>query len=264
MKTGAIIQARMGSTRLPGKVMKEVLGRPLLLYMLERVRRADKINEVIVATSDLSRDGPIAELAAANGTDVFRGSETDVLDRYFRAAEARGLDYIVRLTADCPLLDWPTINWFVALFLARAELDYLGTGPTFPEGYGMEILKFSALERAWREAVLPSEREHVTEYIWSRPHEFVVDRADFPHGDCSWVRITVDEQVDFEVVREIIGRFYEDKPDFGIEDIIDFLKNERPDLVAKNRRTARSEGYLRRTSVDPVSGADGRGRHGNS
>lgn len=244
MKTGAIIQARMGSTRLPGKVMKKVLGRPLLFYLLERVKRAKNIDEVIVATSDLPGDQPIADLASSSGVYVFRGSETDALDRYFHAAKARSLDCVVRITADCPLLDGPTIDWFVSSFFARPELDYLGTGSTFPEGYDMEIFKFGALEQAWREAARSSEREHVTSYIWNRPENFAVDRVDFPGGDASWLRITVDEQVDFAVVSEIIAHLYPDRPDFGIDDIIDFLKNERPDLITMNQDVIRNEGYL--------------------
>ena len=235
----------MGSSRLPGKVLMPVLGRPLLSYLLERVSPATKLQKIIVATSTEAADTIVAETAASAGATVFRGSEEDVLGRYYGAAKESALDFVVRVTADCPLLDCDMLDWFIGEFEARSDLDYLQTGPTFPEGYDMEIFRFAALEQAWREARKGLEREHVTPYIRENPDLFKVGQLACPYGDLSWVRVTVDEPEDFEVVKAIIEDIYPVDPHFRLANVLDYLRDKRPDLVEKNRHIQRNEGYLR-------------------
>jgi len=241
MKIGAVIQARMGSTRLPGKVMKEVCGRPLLSYLIERVRRSNLVDAIVVATSDLDSDQKIADFARGQNVGVFQGSETDVLDRYYQAALAWSLDLVIRITADCPLLDNQAIDEFVGAFQKERDLDYMVTAQSWPEGYDMEIFKFKVLEKAWNEAVRPLEREHVTPYIRGHPELFHIKRLECPHGDLSWMRITVDEAADFKVVKAIIEHLSPKNASFALNDIIGFLQ-ARPDLQDINKHIIRNEG----------------------
>jgi spore coat polysaccharide biosynthesis protein SpsF (cytidylyltransferase family) len=162
----AIIQARMGSSRLPGKTIADVAGRPLLLHVVERTQRARRVDKVVVATTDRSSDDPIADLCQREGIQCFRGSEDDVLDRFYRTAQAHGADVVVRITADCPLIDAAVIDKVIARFQA-GDCDYVSNilRYTYPDGLDTEVFSFAALERAWREAKKPSEREHVTPYL---------------------------------------------------------------------------------------------------
>jgi spore coat polysaccharide biosynthesis protein SpsF len=214
----AIIQARMGSTRLPGKSLAVVAGRPLLATMLARVGTARALDDVWVATTDDPRDDPIAELAAATGAGVFRGSEHDVLARYAGAAAATRADVVVRLTSDCPLLDPAVIDRVVG------ELDGhdLATnappaGRTYPDGMDVEALTRAALDRADREATDAADREHVTRYLHQGGFDVHVVGLDRPLGD---VRITVDTSEDLEVVRRLL----ETLPDgFSLDDVLQAL-----------------------------------------
>ena len=173
-KVLAIIQARMGSTRFPGKVMTDLAGRPLLDHVVKRAQQAHMLTLVRVATSDCPADDIIAQFCKEEEIPYFRGSEEDVLDRFYHAAEHFSADVIVRLTADCPLLD-PEIIDRVVKFFQSGEYDYVSNTriePTYPDGLDTEVFRYSALERAWREACLRSEREHVTPYIWKQPTLF--------------------------------------------------------------------------------------------
>ncbi|MDD5544357.1 MAG: glycosyltransferase family protein [Acidobacteriia bacterium] len=241
MKTVAIIQARMSSTRLPGKVMAAIGGIPLLERVVRRAKQARTLDIVAVATTDRPSDNLVANCCRDIGIPYFRGNEDDVLDRYYRAAESFEADVIVRLTADCPLLDATVIDKVVRFFHA-GDNDYVSNTlePSYPDGLDTEVFSRRALERAWREARLNSEREHVTPYIWKQPDVFRV--ANVKHiQDLSSLRWTVDEPEDLEFVRRIYA-YLETKEPFGMDEVLALLQ-EHPELSEVNVRFERNEGY---------------------
>lgn len=243
----AIIQARMGSTRLPGKVLKEVNGRPLLDYLIERVRKAKQINEIIVATTTLAEDDAIEKFCLKNKIAFFRGSSQDVLDRYYQCAKKSGAGIVVRLTADCPLIDPRVIDHMVNEFKGRGYDYVANTLPpvgTYPDGMDVEIFTMEALERAWRESQVPAHREHVTHYFWKTPN-FKTHRVDRTESLSSY-RLTVDYPEDFEVVSNILSFLYPKNPDFTMENIIEYL-NSQPDLKQKNAHILWNQGWEKKT-----------------
>ena len=167
----AILQARMGSSRLPGKVIRHVLGKPLIAYEIERLKQCERIQNIVLATSDKPSDDPIAAVGEELGVMVFRGSESDVLDRYYQAAKATNATTIMRVTGDCPLIDPEICNATIRDFFTQ-DADYIMTSPRFAEGLDCEVFTFAALEASWKEAELASEREHVTLFIRNRPERF--------------------------------------------------------------------------------------------
>lgn len=239
----AILQARASSTRLPGKVLRPVLGRPLLALQLERVVRARRIDKLIAATSDRPDDDAIAALAQNEGVECFRGSLDDVLDRFYQAARPLNPDYVVRLTGDCPLAD-PLVIDAVIDFCVSSGFDYASNAlqPTFPDGLDVEVVRFSCLEEAWREARLASEREHVMPFIHRRGDRFKIGIYK-NETDLSHLRWTVDEPEDLEFVTRVYESLYRQHPDFSTEDVLRLLE-ERPDLAAINARHKRNEGSL--------------------
>lgn len=220
----AIVQARMGSTRLPGKVLMDVAGRPALAYMLDRVRRAATLDAVWVATTDDARDDAIAEAAEAEGVPLFRGSEHDVLGRYAGAAEAAAAGTVVRLTADCPLIDPAVIDAVVGgLAASAADLatNAPATGRTYPDGMDVEAMTRATLDTAAAAAVDPLDREHVTRFLRTggfRVHEVHLDR------DLGDVRITVDTIEDLALVRRLAVTLGE--ADFTLEDVLRALERD--------------------------------------
>jgi spore coat polysaccharide biosynthesis protein SpsF len=206
MKTVAVIQARMGSTRLPNKVLADLGGRPMLARVVARVRQAHTIDEVVVATTTAPQDEAIEAFCTREGIACFRGSEDDVLDRYYRAARECHADVVVRITADCPLHDPKVIDAVVGHF-DSARHDYVSNTLTrsYPDGLDTEVISMAALERAWRDATWASEREHVTPYIWKQPELFRIDQLTQPI-DLSALRWTVDEPRDLAMVREVYRR----------------------------------------------------------
>jgi glutamate-1-semialdehyde aminotransferase/spore coat polysaccharide biosynthesis protein SpsF (cytidylyltransferase family) len=239
----AIVQARMGSSRLPGKTVADVAGRPLLLHVVERVRNARRVDKVVVATTDQSSDDPIAALCKAEKVQYFRGSENDVLDRFYKTAQANSADIVVRITADCPLIDPAVIDNVVARFQV-GDCDYVSNivRYTYPDGLDTEVFSFAALDRAWREAKKPSEREHVTPYI--RTEKFrtanVKSESPVPLGKYRW---TVDHPADLEFVRRIYEAFSGNEH-FGYQDIFHLLR-ERPELATIQAETITNEGYYK-------------------
>lgn len=238
----AIVQARMGSTRLPGKVMKEIKGKPLIGYLLERLGHSKTIDKVIVATSVSPSDDPLCAYLQKTDVEVFRGSEEDVLDRFYRAAQGRKPETLVRLTADSPLNDPAVIDRTIEYFLSQ-PLDYVSNGakvPMFPDGMDCEVFSFAALEKAWKEAKLPSEREHVTPYI-KKPGLFRV--GDYPAPrDYSGERWVVDNAEDLAVVSAVIEALYRPGECFGLEDVLAF-KKKNPAIFELNKHIVRNEGY---------------------
>lgn len=250
---GAIIQARMGSSRLPGKVLADIGGQPMLAYVVGRVRHARKVGTVVVATSLAPADDGIAQWCGAAGVACFRGDEHDVLDRYHATATAFQLDVVVRLTADCPLLDPQVIDDVIDAY-AGGEFDYVSNTlvPTYPDGLDTEVVRRGALDRAWSEATLVSEREHVLPYIWKRPEMFRLKNV-ARQVDLSHLRWTVDEPEDLEFVRRVYAHF-DHRIDFGMDAVLALLGKD-PALSAVNQGFTRNEGYERSLQAD-VPGAE--------
>ena len=243
MKVTAIIQARMTSTRLPGKVLLEVMGKTLLHYLIENLGYSKRISEVILATTRNNEDNSMAEFAMKKGLRVYRGSEHDVLDRFYQAAVKYGSEHIMRFTADCPLVQPHICDHLVDAYFDFG-CDYARTGQTFAEGIDCEILSRGALEKAWKQAVVNYDREHVTLYIRNRPEQFNI-RVIENDTDDSKYRITIDEQADFRVVEAIIENLYEQRdPYIRIEDIKRFL-DSHPEIYFLNVDIPRNEGLLK-------------------
>ena len=230
MKVVAIIQARMGSTRLPGKIMKKVLGKPLLEYQIERVKRSRLINQIVIATTTKDQEQPIIDLCTRLSVDYYRGSEDDVLSRYFEAANYYKGEVIVRLTSDCPLLDPDTIDKIITKYLENPNrYDYVSNtiDRTYPRGFDVEIFSMEALEQANSEATNAAEREHVTPYIYHHPNKFKL--ANVKHrNDLSSFRLTVDTEADLDLITRVITDFYrQKKTQFQLEDIIQLLQENQ-------------------------------------
>lgn len=249
MRTVCIIQARTGSTRLPDKVSMPILGVPMLAHQLMRDRTAKKIDVLVVATTEKSEDDAVAGLALEHGVGVYRGSERDVLDRYYRAAQDAQADVVVRVTGDCPLHYGDIIDETVEHFFA-AKVDYGRSPSTYPEGLDTEVFTFAALERAWKEAKLPSEREHVTPYLYTHPELFVCDSEWTPaQGDYHGMHWSVDTPQDFKFVTAIFEALYPVNPAFTKEDIFEVLK-KHPEWLEINKGTTGYEGYARSLDGD--------------
>jgi|APSaa5957512622_1039677.scaffolds.fasta_scaffold119129_1 spore coat polysaccharide biosynthesis protein SpsF (cytidylyltransferase family) len=247
----AILQARFSSTRLPGKVLKKILGKPMLSLQLERIKHSKRIEELIVATSTEDSDNKIESLCKSMEIPCFRGSLNDVLDRFYQAALPYKPENIVRLTGDCPLIDPLIIDNVIDLCI-RGEFDYVSNAlePTFPDGLDVEAFKFSALETAWKEAFLPSHREHVTPFIYQNPERFRIDNYR-NNIDLSYLRWTVDLPQDFELVRQIYEALYRQNPKFTTQDILTFLHNN-PSLLQINKSILRNEGLKKSEEADKL------------
>lgn len=239
MSTGvlAIVQARMTSTRLPGKVLREVLGKPLLAFQLERMRRARSLDRIVIATTTNASDDPIAAFCAREGCDLVRGPEQDVLARYAQAAQAFPAATVVRMTSDCPLIEPALIDLAVDRF-AQARCDYLSNmlQPTWPYGLAVEVFTREALMAAAAEAQDPREREHVTPFLYWRPERFRLESLT-TSPDLSQHRWTVDTPEDFELVRLILEALYPQRPEFGTADVLAVLE-AHPDWVKINAHVA--------------------------
>src|SRR5277367_1518933 len=219
----AIIQARMGSSRLPGKSLAEIEKRPMLWHVIDRVKRATLVDRVVVATSTAPADDVIEKMCQDNGVPCYRGSEHDVLDRFYGAARAEKASQVVRITADCPLIDPEVIDRVVRRFL-RGDLDYASNAMvrSYPDGLDTEVFSFSALETAWHEAVKASEREHVTPYL--RSEKFRTANVE-NHSTSSYqhYRWTVDETEDLEFIRAVYKEF-RGRDTFGMKDVLQLLE----------------------------------------
>lgn len=247
-----IVQARVSSTRLPGKVLKPILGRPMIEHQLERLQRVRSIDKLMVATSDQPEDRLLVSLCGTLGVACFCGNLEDVLDRFYRAAQSQEADTVVRLTGDCPLADPEVVEEVITHFV-QGDYDYVSNSltPTYPDGLDVEVMTFRALETAWREARLASQREHVTPFIWQSRHRFRV--ANCANGvDLSHHRWTVDEPEDFELVTAVFEGLYHEQPEFGTNEVLSFLR-EHEGLSRLNRSHERNEGYAKSLSEDKVA-----------
>ncbi len=233
--TGIIIQARTGSTRLPGKVVKNIEGKTVLEHVIERLKRLKKEKKIILATTDKKEDDVLEKIAKKCQVSVFRGSENDVLDRFYQAAKLFDVDPIVRITADCPLLD-PKIVKEVVDFYSENNFDYVCNAhpPTFPDGMDVEVFSFKILEECWQKAKTPEEREHVTPYIFKNQQKFNVGNF-LSKEDFYDLRLVLDEKEDLVLIRKIYKELYRHNPNFGLKEIIELIKN-KPELVKINQK----------------------------
>lgn len=243
----AILQARCSSRRLPNKVLKPLLGRPMVLREIERLSRSRHINQIILATSTDASDDGLYDAAYEDGVSVYRGNLDDVLERYYACAKEYGADHIVRVTGDCPLIDWRVSDDVIACHLTEKN-DYTRTTERFPDGLDTEVMTFPALAQAHREAQLTSEREHVTLYFRKHPEHFRIGEVDCAedYGELRW---TVDEPCDFAFVEAVYEKLYANNNDFSMQDILSLLK-EQTDLRALNQGIVRNEGLLKSLAED--------------
>jgi glutamate-1-semialdehyde 2,1-aminomutase len=239
VKTVAIVQARLGSTRLPNKVLKPICGIPMIGLLLQRLARAKRVDQIVVATAGNPRNAPLVEYASGLGYSVYQGSEDDVLDRYYQAAVEANATTVVRVTGDCPLIDPALVDAVIERFLeSNADFGSNTEPPTFPDGLDTEVFTFRTLEIAWRQAGAGHAREHVT--------PFMLEAADFKRtnysnaSDCSSERWTVDEPEDFEVVRKVFEEF-DPRRDFSWLEVL-ALRNKHPEWFMANQHLIRNEG----------------------
>ena len=244
----AIIQARMNSTRLPNKVLTKVQEIPILEHIINRVRLS-KIDEIIVATTEDNSDDAIEKFCLNKNIQFFRGDENNVLKRFYDCAKIYKGDIIVRITADDPFKDPKIINRAINL-LENGAFDYVSNTivPTFPEGIDIEVFTFTSLEKAYLNASLISEKEHVTPYIWKNPDKFRIDNFKH-HMNLSNLRWTLDTKQDLEFTIEIYNRLYNKNKLFYMEDILDLLKKE-PTLLTINQGYTRNLGYLKSLDIE--------------
>lgn len=247
----AIIQARFGSTRLPGKVLLPLAGKSVLEHVVMRVRQSRKVSGAIVATSVKSADEKISEICKELGVPVFRGSEEDVLDRFYHASLLLKPDHVVRITADCPMIDPEVIGKVIAEHL-KQKMDYTSNtlDPTYPDGECVEVFKASALEEAWKNARLSSQREHVTSYIKNNPQIFKLLNIAYA-TDLSKKRWTLDEERDYRFLKKIFDSLYPLDPFFGINDVLRFLAGN-PQIEEINSGIIRNEGYQKSLKNDRI------------
>ncbi len=234
--TTAIIQARMSSTRLPGKVLLDLAGEPMLARVVARTKRAKTIDRTIVATTVEPEDEPIVALCRARGWAVSRGSRDDVLDRYYQAAVADGADPIVRITSDCPLIDPEVIDRVVEHL--TTGVDYasnINPRRTFPRGLDVEAFTFASLATAWQDASDTSSREHVTPFLYRHPERFRIALVESERPEAADHRWSVDTPEDYELMRRILAHFGDQK--FGWLDVLALL-DRHPDWIDLNRHIA--------------------------
>ena len=232
----AIIQARMGSSRLPGKVLMEICGEPMLAWVVKRARKAKLIKEIIVATTIDESDDAIEKFCQVNHIFCFRGSSADVLDRYYQAATLYQADVVVRLTADCPLIDPELIDNTIAAFQGSfADFATNRLPPpfqrTYPIGLDVEVVSMAALQRAWKESTALFEREHVMPYIYEKKDRFKILTIDH-NVNYGMYRWTVDTQEDLKFVRAVATKMG-CRMDFSWKEVIDLLERD-PELMQIN------------------------------
>jgi len=247
MKTMAIIQARMGSSRLPGKVLRPVCGTPLIIHMLTRLKRSKNLDQIWVATSKNTENDPLEKVVKDFGIPVYRGSENDVLSRYFELASQYKPMWVIRLTGDCPLIDPEMLDSMLDFaFKHIDEFDYVTNAvkPTFPDGLDIEIFKYELLELAHNAGKDPAEREHVTAFFLGKNPQSKNIRTYHYQGekDYSHLRWTVDRPEDFELVKIIFEHFMNIKPDFAWTDVLQYVQ-KNPHLQGMNQNFKRNENF---------------------
>lgn len=238
----AIVQARTGSTRLTNKVFKDLCGKPLIWHIINRLKYSKKIDKIILATTQNENDNVLEEWAIENNIPCFRGSENDVLDRYYHSAQKFNVDTIVRITADDPFKDPQIIDDVISLFVGeKLDFAYNNNPPTFPEGLDTEVFSFDALEKAFNNSTDPFEREHVTQYFYRNPSIF--SQACLKNSiDLSYLRWTIDTQQDWDMAEVVYNKLYPTNENFGMSDILELI-NKEPYIAAINSTVKRSAMY---------------------
>ena len=253
-----VVQARLGSSRLPGKVLLPLAGRPLLVCMVERVMRARLRGTVVVATTTDDADDAVAEVCRQAGLACFRGDPLDLLDRHYRAAKHYGADVVLKIPSDCPLIDPRVIDRTLGFFLA-GEYDFVSNlhPATYPDGNDVEVMTLAALETAWREADRKLDREHTTPYLWDTPGRFRVANVAWETGqDFSMThRWTIDYPEDYQFIRAVYDELFPANPAFGLPDILDLLE-KRADIFRINHHLAGVNWY--RNHLDELKTVDAR------
>lgn len=235
MNATCIVQARMGSNRMPGKIMRKLKGKPILWHVVERIKASKTVNQIIIATSDLEQDDIVNELASAMNIECIRGSEDDVLDRYVKASKIAKNEVLIRITSDCPLIDPKTIDKCVERFIDD-KCDYLA--PTCEggilRGLDTEVFSKKTLIDVSRIAKKKSYREHVTLYIYKHPEKYVINRVklDNKYSHPTW-RLCVDEEVDYILMSKIYDKLYKENEIIDINDVVDYL-NKNENLIKIN------------------------------
>lgn len=245
---GTIIQARMGSSRLPGKVMMKVdENDTLLTFLVKQLSHSQYAENIVIATSELEEDNAISSAAKEIGIECFRGNSLDVLDRYYQCAKKFNFSTIVRITADCPLIDPQIVDLVITKF-EEGRFDYATNSlvRTYPYGTEVEIFSFNTLETTWQNAKKPSEREHVTPYIYNNKDNFVIFNIGYS-SNISHLSWTVDRLNDLRLVQEIITKI--EKRPILLDDILELIERE-PDLTDINRDRTPNEGYLKSLAED--------------
>jgi len=232
----AIIEARFSSTRLPGKVLMPILGQPMLVRIVQRLKLARTLDDIVVATTDSAADDAVVDAMNYMGAHTFRGSETDVLDRVVKAAQAANADIIVEVTGDCPLIDPGLVDKVVADFLVGGA-DFVSNiiPHTTPRGTDVRVFRTSQLAEINRTSTDPADHEHVSLHFWEHLDRYACRNVEMDLPDVvSEIRLTVDTAEDLELVRAIYEGLYEKNPTFNLVDVLDFL-NSRPELLELNR-----------------------------
>ena len=244
---GCIIQARMGSSRLPGKaLMKSDSGKPLLYYVINQLRYCSKVKNLVIATTTNQEDDEIEKFANDNSVNIFRGKEKDVLDRYFQCAKKYSFSTIVRITADCPLIDPQIVDKVIEKFFS-GNYDFATNTltRTFPIGTDVEVFSFSALNRAWENTQLPSEREHVTPYLRKEENFKIINVEN--DKNISNLRLTVDRIEDFELIKQILNNISINP--IHLEDVLE-LFSRKPELIEINKHINHNEGFNKSLEED--------------
>ena len=242
-KKCVIIQARTDSRRLPNKILLHIEGKSMLWHVINRIKNIDS-DEIIIATTTRDMDDVIVKIGEDFGVKIFRGKTDDVLDRFYQAAKKYAVDVIIRITADCPLIDANESNKVLKEFM-KGDYDYISNdSETYPNGLDTECFSFKALEDSWNESRLKSDREHVTSYIWKNPKKFrisvVNNNSKSKLDDMKW---SVDNKEDFNFVKTIYSKLYDYDNDFTMNDVLKLLAKE-PKLKNINSNFIKNEGYL--------------------
>jgi spore coat polysaccharide biosynthesis protein SpsF len=240
MKIVTVIQARTGSTRLPDKVLLPLAGKPLIIRMLERVRKSEITGNIVVAVTKEESDDKLADICNAEGYNIFRGHTTDLLDRHYQAGLEYNAEAVVKIPSDCPLIDPQIITRVINTFISsESKYDYVSNlhPATYPDGNDVEIMSMHALEKAWKEAGKDFEREHTTPFLWENPELFRIGNVEWETGfDYSMSqRWTIDYREDYLFIKEVYDALYENNADFGLNDILNFLE-AHPEVKAINEK----------------------------
>jgi spore coat polysaccharide biosynthesis protein SpsF (cytidylyltransferase family) len=249
MNVVAIIQARMSSARLPGKVLMPLANKLVLGHIVERLSYCKMIDKIVIATSNDASDDLVSDYCKNKNIDFYRGSLDDVLDRYYQVGKIHHADPIVRITGDCPVIDPVVVDAVITGFLS-GEYDLYGLGGKFPDGLDCSVFSFSAIEKAWKEAKLLSEREHVGPYIENNPHLFRNGALELFQG-LAQHRWTLDEPNDYKLLSKIFNELYRPDSPFLTHEVLQFIQNN-PKLSAINSKIVRNEGYLKSLEEDKI------------